>query len=128
MIKKIETDQAPKAIGPYSQAVQAGGFLFISGQIPINPDTGKIDETSIEWQTRQVISNIEAILKAEGLTLDHVVRAEVFLKDMGDFQAVNTIYAERFCGAIKPARHAFAVAKLPLDARIEISCTAVYEL
>ena len=124
-MKKIETDKAPKPNGPYSQAIQAGGFLFLAGQIPINPQTGKIEEISIEGQTRQVFLNIEAILKAAGLTFDNVVRSEVFLKDLSHFAAMNTIYAEFFKGPIKPARHTIQVAKLPMDALIEVTCTAV---
>ncbi len=125
MVKKIETENAPKAIGPYSQAILAGGFLFLSGQIPINPKTGKVDDNTIEGQTRQVFANIDAILKAAGLGFEDVVRAEVFLKDLADFQTVNGIYAEFFPQSAKPARHAFQVGKLPLDVRIEITCTAV---
>lgn len=123
-MKKIETQRAPQAIGPYSQAVKAGGFLFLSGQIPVNPATGKIEETTIEGQARQVFLNIEAILKAAGLTFDDVVRSEVFLKDLSHFSAMNQIYAEFFTGAVKPARHTVQVAKLPLDALIEVTCTA----
>lgn len=124
MLKEINTDKAPKAIGPYSQAIQAGQFLFVSGQIPINPQTGKVDEGTIEWQTRQVFANIEAVLKAAGLTLNDVVKCEVYLKDMQDFQAMNAIYAEKFTGPIKPARQAMQVGKLPMDVRVEISCFA----
>jgi len=126
MSAKIETSNAPKAIGPYSQAVKAGPFLFVSGQIPIDPKTGKVEETSIEGQTRQVLANLEAILKAANLTFADVVRAEVFLKDMADFQTVNALYAEKFSGPILPARQAVQVAKLPLDVRVEISCIAFY--
>lgn len=124
-MKKIETDQAPEALGPYSQAVQAGEFLFLAGQIPINPATGKVDETSIKGQTRQVLLNIEAILKAAGLNLNHVFRSEVFLKDLSHFSAMNEVYATFFTGPIKPARHTVQVAKLPLDVLVEITCTAV---
>ena len=123
-IRVIETHTAPKAIGPYSQAIAAGSFLFISGQLPIDHETGEITSQAIEGQTEQVINNIEAILKAEGLTLSHVVKSEVFLKDMHDFAQMNTIYAKRFNGPIKPARHTVQVAKLPLDVRVEITCTA----
>lgn len=123
-VRSVETLSAPKAIGPYSQAVAAGPFLFLSGQIPIDPETGEITSQTIEGQTEQVIDNIEAILKAEGLTLSHVVKSEVFLKDMHDFAQMNTTYAKRFNGPIKPARHTVQVAKLPLDVRVEITCTA----
>lgn len=125
MKKQINTENAPKAIGPYSQAVLADRFLFVSGQLPIDPASGKILETSIDGQTRQVLSNIEAILKEAGLSFDDVVKAEVFLKEMQDFQKMNAIYAEKFNGPIKPARQAFQVARLPMDALIEISCIAI---
>jgi 2-iminobutanoate/2-iminopropanoate deaminase len=121
---KIETEDAPKAKGPYSQAIKAGDFLFVSGQLPINPKTDKVDESTIEGQTRQVLTNISSILKAAGLNFNHVVRVEVFLKDIQDWPAMNVIYAEVFSGPIKPARHAFQVGKLPLDVRVEISCIA----
>lgn len=125
---KIETLNAPKAIGPYSQAVQVGELLFVSGQVPINPKTGQIEETSIEGQARQVFANLKAILEAAGCTFDNVVRAEVYLKDLQDFAAMNTIYAEYFTGPIKPARQAMQVARLPMDAKIEISCIAVLKV
>lgn len=124
-MKKIETTKAPKANGPYSQAVQAGGFLFLAGQIPINPATGKVEELTIEGQARQVFKNIEAILKAAGLTFDHVVRSEVFLKDMSHFSAMNEVYSEFFTNSIQPARHTIQVAKLPMDVLIEVTCTAL---
>lgn len=124
-MKKIETTLAPEALGPYSQAVEAGGFLFVSGQLPINPATGKIEATTIEEQTIQIFSNIEAILKAAGLTLNHVVRMEVFLADLSHFTAMNTIYASYFTGPTKPARHTIQAAKLPLNSLIEITCTAL---
>lgn len=124
-MKKIETAKAPKAVGPYSQAVQAGPFLFVSGQLPIDPAVGKITATTIEEQTRFVLSNLEAILKEAGLTFKNVVRTEVFLKDMNDFQAMNALYAEQFCHAIKPARQTVQVARLPMDALVEISCIAL---
>ncbi len=123
-IRPISTENAPKAIGPYSQAIAAGPFLFISGQVPVDPKTGTITAATIEDQTNQVLDNIEAILAAEGLSLEHVVKTEVFLKDMQDFSKMNAVYAERFAHAIKPARATVQVAKLPLDARIEIACIA----
>ena len=124
MLKKIETENAPKAIGPYVQAVWAGDFLFLSGQVPIDPKTGKIEDFTIEGQTRQVLANLEAVLKAAGLSFEQVVKVEVYLKEMQDFSAMNTIYAQAFSHPIKPARQAMQVGKLPLDARIEISCVA----
>lgn len=122
-IQMITTENAPKAIGPYSQAVLAHPFLFISGQIGIDPKLGKIISQKVEDQTRQVLDNIEAILKEVGLGLDNIVKTEIYLTDMNDFQAVNTIYAERF-DLYKPARQTMQVVKLPLDALIEISCIA----
>jgi 2-iminobutanoate/2-iminopropanoate deaminase len=126
-LKKVETSNAPAALGPYSQAVKAGSFLFISGQIPIDPKTGAVVERTIEAQTKQVLNNIEAILEAEGLLFKHVVKSEIYLKDMQDFQKMNELYAEKFSFSIKPARQTLQVAKLPLDVLIEISCIAYYE-
>lgn len=123
-ITKIATDQAPKAIGPYSQAICAGSYVFVSGQIAIDPALGKLTGSTIEEQTKQVLKNIEAILIAQGLTLENVVKTEVYLKDLKDFAAMNTIYAEKFSYPIKPARATVQISKLPLDALIEISCTA----
>lgn len=123
-VQKIESDKAPKAIGPYSAGVMTKDLVFVSGQLPIYPPKGAIVDHTIEGQTRQVLDNIEAILEAANLTLEDVVKAEVFLKDMNDFQKVNAIYAERFTGAVKPARQAFQVARLPMDALVEISCIA----
>lgn len=125
MIQKIETADAPKAIGPYSQAIETKDLVFISGQIPIDPKVGKIEETTIEGQTRQVLANIEAILTAADLSWEAVVKTEVFLQDMNDFQKINALYAEKFPHDIKPARQAIQVARLPLDALIEISCIAI---
>ncbi len=109
----------PAAVGPYSQAVRTGGFLFCSGQIPINPVTGKIDTTSIEGQAHQVLANIKALLASQGLDLTRVVKATVFLQSMADFPKVNPIYDAAFSGH-KPARSTVAVAGLPLGALIEI--------
>lgn len=120
----IVTAQAPQAIGPYSQAVRAGQYLFVSGQLPIDPVTNKIVGATATEQTRQVLNNIEAILDAAGMTFEHVVKAEVYLKDIGDFQAMNGVYAEKFSHEAKPARQAMQVAKLPLDVLVEISCVA----
>ncbi len=123
-MERVETEKAPKAIGPYSQAIAAGPFLFISGQLPVDPKTGKIVEGSIQSQTKQVLDNLEAILEAEGLSLKDVVKSEVFLKDMQDFAEMNAVYAMRFSHPIKPARVTIQAAKLPMDARVEISCIA----
>lgn len=124
-MKKIETEKAPKAIGPYSQAIVAGQFVFVSGQLPINPTSGKIIETTIEGQTKQVLANIEAILHAAGLSFAHVVKTEIYLKDLENFHKVNALYAEKFSHPIKPARQTMQVARLPLDSLIEISCIAL---
>ncbi|MBS0625650.1 MAG: hypothetical protein JSS32_06335 [Verrucomicrobia bacterium] len=125
MLEKIETENAPKAIGPYSQAVGFDRLLFVSGQIPIDPQAGKIAETAIEGQTRQVLANIEAILKAAGIGFDRVVKVEIYVKDIAHFQTINAIYAEKFSYPVKPARQLMQVARLPMDSLIEISCIAV---
>jgi 2-iminobutanoate/2-iminopropanoate deaminase len=124
-MKKIETEKAPAAIGPYSQAVEAGGFLFISGQIPLDPRTGKLAEATIEAQTKQVLANLEAILHAAGLSWKDVVKTEVFMKDLQQFKEMNVLYTEKFSHAIKPARQTIQAARLPMDALIEISCVAL---
>lgn len=126
-VRFVETENAPKAIGPYSQAVVAGSYLFVSGQIPINPKVGKITTSTIEEQTKQVLDNLEAILAVEGLSVKDVVKTEVFLKDLQHFPEMNAIYAERFNHAVKPARVTIQVTKLPLDALIEISCIAFFK-
>lgn len=122
--KKIDTDKAPKAIGPYSQAIIAGDFMFISGQIAINPLTGKMIPGGIKEQAAQVIKNISAILAVENIGLDKVVKTEVYLKDMNDFKAMNEVYQEQFKDDPKPARQTMEVSKLPLGALVEISCIA----
>ncbi len=124
MKKIITTDKAPKAIGPYSQAVEVNGVLYISGQVPVNPSTGKIVEGGIREQTRQVLENIGAILEAAGYTYDDVVKSTVFLKDLNDFADMNEVYSE-FYKENPPARAAFQVARLPLDVLIEIETIAV---
>ncbi len=124
-MQKVETRDAPQAIGPYSQAVLARPFLFVSGQIPLDPETGKVVGPTIEEQTRRVFANIEAILQEAGLGFEDVVKAEVYLKNMDDFQAVNAIYAEKFSHPVKPARQAMQVGRLPMDVLIEISCIAL---
>lgn len=113
----------PQAVGPYSQAVRAQGFLFCSGQIPINPATGKIDATDIEGQTIQVLANIRALLASQNLTLNHVVKSTVFIQDMADFPKVNALYDTAF-GGHKPARSTIQVAKLPLGSLVEIEVVA----
>ncbi|MCX7696136.1 MAG: RidA family protein [Bacteroidales bacterium] len=119
----IYAENAPKPVGPYSQAVKAGNFLFISGQIPIDPKTGKVVEKDIVVQTHQVLKNIEAILQEAGLTFKDIVKTTVLLSNMEDFSRVNQIYAEYFSEPF-PARAAYQVARLPLDVLIEIECIA----
>ncbi len=124
MKKIIATSSAPGAIGPYSQAVEANGTLYISGQVPIDPATGKIVEGGITEQTTQVLENIKAILEAAGYTLSEVVKSTCLLSDMSNFKAMNEVYA-RYYTTEQPARVAFAVKGLPLDALIEIDTVAV---
>ncbi|MDI9497476.1 MAG: RidA family protein [Bacillota bacterium] len=119
----ISTNQAPAAIGPYAQAVQVNGFIFTSGQLPINPETGQMPET-IEEQTKQSLTNVEAILQAAGAGKYDVVKTTVFLKNMGDFAAMNAVYEAFFAGAPFPARSAVEVARLPKDALVEIEVVA----
>lgn len=119
----VSTPNAPAAIGPYSQAIQAGTLLFLSGQIPIDPATGNLVEGGIDAQTRQVFQNIGEILKAGGTSFDRVVTATVYLADMNDFAKVNEIYATYFSSPA-PARATVQVARLPKDARVEIQVIA----
>ncbi len=120
----VQTDRAPKAIGPYEQAVKVDGFVFTAGQIPIEPKTGNIVEGGIAPQTRQVLENLKGVLEAAGSSLDRVVKATVFLKNMADFVAMNEVYAEYF-GSSKPARSTVAVAELPRGVLIEIDLVAL---
>ena len=119
----IHTDKAPAAIGPHSQAVQAGNLLFVSGQIPIDPATGVFAGEDIVSQTRQSLHNVQAILEQAGYSLSDVVKATVLLADMGDFAAMNGVYAEFFKNDC-PARAAFAVKELPKGAKVEIEVIA----
>ena len=123
-MKVTSTTNAPAAIGPYSQAIAVNGFLFASGQIPLDPATGEIVGTTIEEQAEQVFKNLGAILAAAGMTFDDVVKATVLLDNIGDFAAVNAIYAE-FFGDAKPARSCVEVARLPKDGLVEIEFVAV---
>ena len=123
MIETVSTEKAPKALGPYSQALKAGGFVWCSGQIPINPETNAIEATTIEDQTRQAITNLQNVLAAAGTSLANVVKTTVFIKDMNDFAALNGVYAEMF-GDTKPARSCVEVARLPKDVKVEIECIA----
>jgi len=118
----VQTDDAPKAIGPYSQAIQVDGWLYASGQLPMTP-AGDMVEGDIEAQAEQVFNNIEAILKAAGGSLSQVVKATVFVQDLNDFARLNAVYERRFAGH-KPARSTVEVARLPRDARVEIEIIA----
>jgi len=120
MKKKIHTHDAPQAIGPYSQAIQYGDLLFISGQIPIDPKTGSLVEGDIEVQAKQVIHNLAAIIAAGGMTAENVLKCSCFLKNMDDFVRFNAVY-ETYFGESLPAREAVEVARLPKDVLIEIS-------
>ncbi|MCH9633710.1 MAG: 2-iminobutanoate/2-iminopropanoate deaminase [Chlamydiae bacterium] len=126
MNKEIHTDHAPKAIGPYSQAIQSGPFLFVSGQIPLDPVTGVIQGESIEEQTELVLKHLSAILEQAQLTLKNVVKTEIFLSNMEDFQAMNKVYETSFCQDPKPARQAIEASRLPKGAKVEISCIAAF--
>jgi len=123
MKKIISTTAAPAAIGPYSQAVRAGSLIFCSGQVPLDPATGQIVSEDIAEQTRRVLDNVAAILRAEALTLAHVVKTTVFLADFGDFQKMNEVYATYFTDQ-PPARSTVGVSTLPKNARVEIEAIA----
>lgn len=120
----IATPAAPAAIGPYSQAIRAGNLVFTSGQIPLDPATGQMVTGDLAAETRRVLDNLAAVLAAAGVGFADVVKTTIFLTDMGDFAAVNALYAERFSGA-PPARSTVQVARLPKDARVEIEMIAV---
>jgi 2-iminobutanoate/2-iminopropanoate deaminase len=119
----INTEEAPKAIGPYSQAIKASGFIFVSGQIPIQPSTGELLTGNIGLQTELVLTNISEILKSAGSDLSKIVKTTVFLKDMKDFAEMNEAYSSFFCDT-KPARSTVQVVNLPKDAALEIECIA----
>lgn len=123
MIKKISTDKAPAAIGPYSQAIMANGFLFTSGQIPINPATGNVDAEGITAQAEQVMINLKAVLEEAGTSFDNVVKTTCFIADMGDFAAFNEVYAKYITSA--PARSCVAVKALPKGVLCEVEAVAV---
>lgn len=124
MKKIISTNNAPAAIGPYSQAIEANGMLFLSGMLPINPATGDIVPGGAKEQTARIFDNIEAVLAAAGITTDNIVKTTVFLDDMSLFGEMNEVYASRFSGSF-PARSAFAVKALPKNALVEIEVIAV---
>jgi len=122
----VRTAAAPAAIGPYTQAIRAGGFLFCSGQIPLDPTTGMLVDGGIEVQAERVLKNLEAVLTAGGATLRSVVKTTVYLVDLGDFPAMNVVYG-RFFPEDPPARATMQVAKLPAGARVEIDAVATIE-
>ena len=123
-METVSTENAPGAIGPYSQAVKTGNMVFCSGQIPIDTATGEFVSEDVAEQTEQVLKNLSAVLEAAGTSLDKVVKTTVFLADMNDFAAMNDVYA-KFFDANKPARATVQAARLPRDARVEIECIAV---
>lgn len=123
-MEAIQTDQAPLAIGPYSQAIQANGLVFLSGQIPLVPETMQVIEGDVAAQTDRVFANIAAVLTAAGTALDKVVKTTVFLADMNDFAAMNEVYA-RYFGDHRPARSTIQAARLPRDVRVEIEVIAL---
>lgn len=127
MRQAVSSPAAPKAIGPYSQAIRAGSLLFLSGQVPIDPATGNIVEGDIAAQTHRVFQNLGEVLKAGGASFDQVVRATIYLKDMNDFAVVNEVYGTYFSSPA-PARATVQVARLPKDARVEIDLIASLEL
>lgn len=123
-MKSITTDKAPAAIGPYSQAVVAGGLLFCSGQIPLDPVSGELVSGTVELETERVMENLRGVLEAADTDFDHLVKTTIYLTDMADFAAVNQVYGQYF-SAIKPARATVAVAALPRGARVEIEAVAI---
>ena len=124
-LKAVITQKAPAPVGPYNQAVIAGGWLYCSGQIPLDPATGAmVGDGNVEAETRQVLSNLKAVLQEAGTDPSKVVRTTVFLVDLGDFQAVNAIYAEMFGDGVSPARACVQVAALPKGSKVEIDCIA----
>ncbi len=122
-MKVVSTDKAPAAIGPYSQAIEVGNMVFLSGQIPLDPATGSLVSGTIQEETTQVLNNLEAVLAAAGCTFSNVVRTTIFLTDLGDFAAVNAVYGERFAPHA-PARATVQVAALPRGSRVEIDAIA----
>ena len=124
MKKIIKTNEAPEPIGPYNQAIEAGEFTFLSGQIGIDVDTGELINENIQAETNQVMRNIESVLKASNRNFDNVVKSTIFLKDLNDFSIVNEVYSKYFKNKISPARETVEVARLPKDANVEISVIA----
>ena len=126
-LKQINTDQAPKVVGPYSQAIKIGDFLFCSGQIGINPKTNTLIEGGVEKEAEQTLKNLSVVLNAGGLGFKNVVRCDIFIKNIADFIKVNEIYGKYFSSDPKPARQTVEVSNLPKGALIEISCIAYFE-
>ncbi|MBX9572799.1 MAG: RidA family protein [Candidatus Obscuribacterales bacterium] len=124
-LQVISTDKAPQAVGPYSQAISANGFIFVSGQIAIDPANGQIVDGNTADQTRQVLKNLKAVLESSNSSMDKVVKATVFIKDMNQFQAMNEVYAEFFANN-KPARACVEVSRLPKDVLVEIDAIALH--
>ncbi len=122
-MKQVRTDEAPAAIGPYSQAIVHGGLVYCSGQIALDPSSGTLVQGDVQTETRLVLKNLSAVLNKAGSGLNRVIKVTVFLKDLGDFTAVNQVYAEAF-GEHRPARACVEVARLPRDVRVEIDCVA----
>lgn len=125
MRKTVSTDRAPGAVGPYSQGVIGGGLVWVSGQIPLDPATGKLVEGDIEAEARRALDNVKAVLEAAGSGLDQVVRATVYLTDLGDFEAVNRVYASYFGEESPPARACIEACALPKGVRVEIDAVAL---
>lgn len=125
--REVRTELAPTPVGPYSQAVVHGGFVFCSGQIPLDPVTGALVGADVEAQTERVLTNVAAVLRAAGSSLERVVKVSVFLADLADFPRMNAVYARHFTAEAKPARSTFQVAALPLGARVEIEVIAAVE-
>lgn len=123
-MESVQTDRAPQAIGPYSQAIKANGFIFASGQIPLDPATGQLIEGDARAQTARVLNNVQAVLEAAGSSLNQVVKTTVFLADMNDFAAMNEVYAS-FFGTTRPARSTVQAARLPRDVSVEIEVVAL---
>jgi len=119
----VVTDKAPSAIGPYSQGMKTGTLIFFSGQLGVDPATGKMAGDDVKSQANQVLKNVKGLLESQGLTMNSVVKSTMFLADMGDFKEVNAIYEAAF-GTHRPARSTIQVARLPIDARVEIECIA----
>jgi 2-iminobutanoate/2-iminopropanoate deaminase len=123
-VRGVTTDRAPRPVGPYSQAVASGDWIFVSGQVPLDPATGALVEGEIEAQAERVLANLRAILEAAGSSLADVVRTTVYLADLGDFPRMNAVYARHFASEPAPARSTIQAARLPLGARIEIDAIA----